>query len=198
MKKLLFFLFLACTVPKLMAQDPFIGEIRLFAGNFAPKGWAFCNGQLINIRTNTALFAILGTTYGGDGIQTFGLPDLRSRVPMHAGTSSSSGGTYDIGEQVGTEINTLTLSNIPSHSHPVAMQQKASVKKGTSDDPTNRILASPGVNAYTEATADVNMYQQTATTSVAGGGNYPISNIQPSVALNYIICVSGVFPAHAD
>lgn len=195
MKRLFFFLFLACTVPKLVAQAPFIGEVRLFAGNFAPKGWALCNGQIINISTNTALFALLGTTYGGDGIQTFALPDLRSRVPVHAGISSSSGRIYILGEQVGTETNTLTVSNIPAHTHIVAVTQKASAQNGTSDDPTNRVLASPGVNAYTEKAADVNMLQQIVTSSVAGGGNYPILNIQPSLALNYIICVSGVFPA---
>jgi microcystin-dependent protein len=101
------------------AQEPFIGEIKMFGGNFAPRGFAFCDGQLLSISQNTALFAILGTTYGGDGRTTFGLPDLRGRVPVHAGTGPGLS-SYRIGQKGGTETTTITVANLPAHSHPYA------------------------------------------------------------------------------
>src|ERR1700704_2178147 len=108
---------------------PFIGQITLFAGNFAPRGWAFCNGQLISIAQNSALFSILGTTYGGDGQTTFGLPNLQGRVPLHSGHSSETS-SYTLGQSIGVENVNLLVNNMPAHTHPVAAS-----KTPTSADP---------------------------------------------------------------
>src|SRR6476469_9116200 len=119
--------------------QPYIGEIRMFGGSFAPLGWAFCNGQIMAIDLNTALFQLIGTTYGGDGQQTFALPDLQGRIPVHAG-AGSDGITYQLGEKGGTETVTLTTSQIPAHTHiPIA-----STAAGTLSNPGNAIFAAGG------------------------------------------------------
>lgn len=165
-------------------QDtPFIGEIRLFAGNFAPVDWVFCDGQLLAISENDALFNLIGTTYGGDGQTTFAVPDLRGRAPVHVGTG------FALGQMGGVETVTLTTSQMPAHTHAAG----ASSLNGVSDDPTGRV---PARNA-----AGVPRYGTTADTTLAAGallssgGSQPHSNMQPYVGINYIISLFGVFPS---
>lgn len=173
-------------------MDEFIGIIKLFAGNFAPRGWAFCHGQLLAISQNTALFSILGTTYGGDGITTFALPDLRSRVP--AGAGAGPGLSYtDLGEMGGSEDTTLLLQNMPMHNHRATV--KASSQFASGDSPSGRY---PGMNPTGEG-----MYDDTANTSMGegmvevgmAGGSQPFSIRQPYLGLNYIISLQGIYPS---
>ncbi len=172
------------------AQDGYIGEIRLFAGNYAPVNWAFCDGALINISQNNALFAILGITYGGNGQTTFALPDLRGRVPVHIGASTGPGLSYKVlGEYGGTESTTLTVSNLPAHTHNIY----ATTTTATSNNPTNAILADTSVldNEYAAySTKNAYMYP-----TAPIGSNMPINNMQPYLGLNYIICTYGLWPS---
>lgn len=169
-----------------MAQ-PYIGEIRMFAGNFAPAGWAFCSGQLMPISQNDALFILIGTTYGGDGQETFGLPNLQSRVPMHFGTGPD-GVTYQIGEAAGVESVTLTTQQIPVHNHALI----ASTTAATIGDPTNKLFGQSAQVAYfIEADPEV-QFNAAAITPV--GGSQPHENCQPFLCINYIISLFGLFP----
>jgi microcystin-dependent protein len=168
--------------------EPFIGEIRMFAGNFAPAGWAFCNGQLVPISENDALFILIGTTYGGDGQETFALPNLQSRIPIHQG---QGGGTTNhiLGETGGTESVTLTVQQIPSHTHPASCSSGGGTP---SSDPNNA----------TWAKGDVNMYSPGAGAGFIGGGlasapaggSQPHDNMVPYLCINYIISLFGIFP----
>ena len=167
-----------------------IGEIRLFAGNFAPRNWAFCNGQLLSISQNTALFSILGTTYGGDGRVTFALPDLRSRVPIHPGQGPGLS-NYVLGQTGGVETVTLTQNQLPSHTHSV----NAVANGGNQANPTGNLPA-------VESTGTSQNYSNAAATGPmsAGmigntGGNQPFSVVQPHQCLNYIIALYGIFPS---
>lgn len=183
------------------AQAVYIGEIKLFAGNFAPVGWAFCNGQLISVAQNDALFSLLGTTYGGDGRTTFALPDLRSRVPI--GTGERPGGsTYVLGQIGGSENITLISSNLPSHSH--ISQLQVSDQKATLAEPTatSSIATAGNVSGrkvqshlnYISGAPDVTL--QTVTTSSVGVDSPTSINIvKPSLGLNYIISLYGIFPS---
>jgi microcystin-dependent protein len=170
--------------------EPFIGEIRMFGGNFAPSGWAFCNGQLLPISENDALFNLIGTTYGGDGQDTFGLPDLQGRIPIHAGTGPS-GNTYQLGEKAGVETVTLTTNQIPIHSHGPA---QASSSDGTQSSPTNGVWAKSSLGAYSSGSATVSMNVQALSLSVAGGSQ-PHDNMMPFLAISFIISLFGVFPS---
>lgn len=169
---------------------PFVAEIRMFGGNFAPKNNAFCNGQIIAISQNTALFSLLGTTYGGNGTTTFALPDLRGRMPIGFGQGPGLS-DYSLGEQSGVESVTLLATEIPSHSHvPVG-----SSAAGTSTNPSNAVwAASVGGRTppplYTGAAALVPMAP-----ALPAGGNQPHSNMQPYLAISFIIALTGVFPA---
>lgn len=168
-------------------SNPYIGEIRMFGGSFAPAGWAFCNGQLMPISENDALFTLLGTTYGGDGQETFALPNLESRVPLHMGTGS--GGTYALGEVAGVEEVTLTTQQIPTHTHPLT----ANTSLATLPDPVNSILAqsrTAGVHLYVED----NPAGAMANAVGPKGGSQPHTNIQPYLAVSFIISLFGVFP----
>lgn len=166
---------------------PFIGEIRMFAGNFAPAGWAFCEGQALPIAENDALFTLIGTTYGGDGQETFNLPNLASRVPVHMGTGPS-GTTYTLGEMAGTEQETLTMQQIPSHSHSLL----ASGDTGNQLNPGGSVIAnSQGALPYIEDPASVAM---SATAASGTGGSQPHENTQPFLCINFIISLFGVFP----
>lgn len=162
-------------------MDPFIGEIRIFAGNFAPAQWALCNGQLLPIQQNAALFSILGTIYGGNGQTNFALPDLRGRAPMGAGRALQSWTDYSVGQAVGAETVSLTQSEMPSHGHlmPGASEQ-------TTDRP-NGAAPAPG-GSYGTATGPA------MAVTAATGANMPHLNMQPSLVLNFIIAVSGVYP----
>lgn len=165
-----------------MAQ-PYVGEIRMFAGNFAPAGWAICNGQQIPISENDTLFNLIGTTYGGDGRTTFAVPDLRGRAPMHYGNG------YVIGQVAGTENVTLTTQQIPAHTH--GMQASGGAPNSTS--PTNSFLGtSSQVTMYFGDPPNVNM---NANAISAVGGNQPHENMQPYLVINYIISLYGLYPS---
>ena len=170
--------------------NPFVGEIRLFAGSFAPAGWAFCNGQLLPIAENDTLFTLIGTTYGGDGQETFALPDLQSRVPLHMGTDNF-GNTYPLGQSGGVEAVTLTAQQIPVHSHPLI----ASADLASSPDPVGKVLAQSrvaGVDLYIEEGPTVSM--AIPATIAPTGGSQPHSNIQSYLTISFIICLVGLFP----
>ncbi|MEG3181832.1 phage tail protein [Sphingomonas sp. LT1P40] len=170
-----------------MAQ-PYVGELRMFAGNFPPNGWMFCDGQTLPISENDVLFQLIGTTYGGDGEETFNLPNLQSRVPMHMGTGPD-GTTYQQGEMAGTESETLTVQQIPSHTHAFI----ASTGAATSNSPSGNVLrASPSVDAHYAGTPDADMAAG-AITPV--GGSQPHENMQPFLCINFIISLFGVFPS---
>lgn len=169
-------------------SNPYFGEIRLFAGNFAPLGWAFCHGQLLAIAENDALFNLIGTTYGGDGQQTFGLPDLRGRVPLHQGNGPGLS-PRAIGQQAGTETVTLTATHLPAHSHSlVATSAPASAAAG----PAGGVLATASAKVYGSGAPSTPM-AATAIAATSGGGQ-PHQNMAPFLALNYIISLFGLYP----
>ena len=169
-------------------EQPYIGEIRMFVGNFPPNGWAFCDGQTMSISENDTLFNLIGTTYGGDGEETFNLPDLRSRVPMHMGTGPD-GTTYQLAEASGVESVTLAVQQIPNHTHPLT----ASSAAGSSPSPGGNVLAatSGGIQLYYEGGIDTPLNAQ-AVTPV--GGSQPHENMQPYLCINFIISLFGIFP----
>lgn len=168
--------------------QPYVGEIRMFAGNFAPNGWMFCEGQPLPISENEVLFQLIGTTYGGDGQETFNLPNLASRLPMHMGTGSS-GTTYQIGEMAGVEQVTLTTQQIPNHTHAML----ASGDVGTSPQPANNVVAQNlSVTLYKQTTANSPLNAAAVT---ATGGNQPHENMVPFLCINFIISLFGVFPS---
>ena len=170
--------------------DPFLAEVRIFPYNFAPKGWAFCDGQLMSISQNTALFSLLGTTYGGDGKTNFALPNLQGRVPMHPGQGPGLS-LYDLGEMAGDETVSLLESEIPAHSHPMS----ASNQPGEDASPTNEALArSVGASLYqTDTSSNVVQYAPAAVSP--SGGDLPHNNRQPYLTLAFNIALQGVFPA---
>lgn len=166
---------------------PYIGEIRMFAGNFAPAGWEFCSGQLIAIADNDVLFALIGTTYGGDGQSTFALPDLRGRVPVHFGTGGGS--TYVFAQSGGVEQVTLTTQQIPVHTHNFTGTTAA----GTSNNAGNNLIAaSPSVDMFVGISPDVTL---NAAAAGATGGSQPHTNMQPYLCINFIISMFGIFPS---
>jgi microcystin-dependent protein len=168
-------------------MDPFVAEIRIFGFNFAPKGWAFCDGQILPLSQNTALFSLLGTTYGGDGRSNFALPDLRGRSPMFYGQGAGLS-LHDIGETGGDEAVTLLESEIPSHSHNVM----ASTQLATENKPGSQNWAmGDGINLYAAASSLVAMSNQTP--SLSGGGQ-PHNNMQPYLTLEFCIALQGVYP----
>jgi microcystin-dependent protein len=161
-------------------SDPYLGEVRMFGGNFAPVGWAFCSGQLLPISENDALFALLGTIYGGDGQTTFGLPDLRGRVPVHVGTN------FNLGQSGGVETVTLTTTQIPSHGHNFV--NSGGLPNNAS--PANATPAAPGTEIYGES-APLAYNPQKVQLS---GGSQPHENMQPYTCVSFIICLQGLFP----
>jgi len=171
--------------------QPFIGEIRMFAGSFAPAGWAFCNGAILPISANDALFTLIGTTYGGDGQETFALPNLSSRYPIHQGTSPTTGTTYTLGEFAGVETVTITTNQLPAHSH----IPSASSAPGNSGTPSNSVWAKPSAaSMYTQLAPDTNM---AATAVQLVGGSQPHDNMMPFLCVSFIISLFGIFPPRA-
>ena len=170
-------------------MDGYIGEIRMFAGNFAPQDWAFCQGQTIAISENQSLYSIIGTVYGGNGTTTFALPDLRGRAPIQQGRGPGLS-EYQLGQRAGFEETTLLPANLPAHTHDV----KCASGAGTVDSPVDAYAADEGHPTF-------KLYNQTpnatmgATTST--GSSYPISIIQPSLGINYIICTNGLYPSRS-
>jgi microcystin-dependent protein len=171
-------------------MDPYIGQIMLFAGNFAPVGWALCNGQLMSISQNSALFAILGTTYGGDGVTTFGLPDLRGRVPLHFGQGPGLG-NYTLGEKAGVEAVTLTTQQMPIHGH--AFTPGCSTDPPNAQTPENSVPAQLDTQVYgSEANAAMRPGNSTN-----AGGSQPHDNLQPYLCVTFIIALQGIFPSRS-
>jgi microcystin-dependent protein len=169
-------------------MDAYIGLITMFAGNFAPRGWALCNGQLLSIAQNSALFSILGTTYGGDGQTTFALPNLQGRVPVHPGQSTGTS-NYTLGENGGNENVRLTVSNMPAHNHTVAATQTPS-----SSDPNGMVPANESsARTAIYGTAD-GALMAPAMLSVVGGSE-AFGIVQPYQCINFIICTEGLFPS---
>lgn len=169
-------------------SEPFLGEIRLFAGNFAPRGWAFCDGQLMSISQNTALFSLIGTTYGGDGVSNFSLPDLRGRAPVHQGPG------FVLGQKDGSESVTLLALQAPAHTH-------AAQGAGASNAATpigNFWSTDPGGNiaAYSKVPPPPSAQMSAAAFGSAGGGQ-PHENMQPFLTIGYIIALEGIFPSQS-
>jgi microcystin-dependent protein len=171
-------------------SDPFVAEIRIFPFNFPPKGWAFCDGQLLPLSQNTALFSLLGTTYGGDGKSTFALPDLQGRVPMQEGQGNGLSQRF-LGEMSGTETVTLLLSETPIHTHFAQAQNTPANVTAPGPNPVT-LARSAGGTAYGPVATTVNMAFETI--SIVGGG-LPHNNLQPYLTLSFCIALQGVFPA---
>ena len=166
-----------------MAQ-PYVGEIRMFAGNFAPAGWMFCEGQLLPISEYETLFNLIGTTYGGDGQSTFALPDLRGRLPLHQGNG------FTLAETGGAEDITLTVSQIPAHSHPELVSSNATNPLPSPDG--NVLAQSAQATCYFDAAPNVSLF---STTIGSTGGSQPHSNFQPYLCVDFIISLFGIFPS---
>jgi len=168
-------------------SDQYLGEIRMFSGNYAPQGWAFCNGQTLNVNEYSALFSLLGKTYGGDGHTTFALPDLRGRVPIHNGKSPQSGTEFALAQQGGSETVKLTEAQMPAHTHAVRAQSTA----GTNTNPVNSFWAASTVNEY--STAAPNLTMSTAAVSYEGGSGGH-DNMMPFFPVTFIIATQGLYP----
>lgn len=187
-------------------MEGMIGEVRMFGGNFAPRAWAFCDGQLLAISTHTALFSILGTTYGGDGRTTFALPDLRGRVAIGPGNGPGLP-DYRLGQKGGSETNTLNVTQIPSHNHSAAGTLKvATSTPGNTNNPEGNYYAlASGRDSGNGQGVQVNMFESAANGNGAAnavnvtmgntGGNQPVNDMQPYSVVNYVICMQGVFPS---
>jgi microcystin-dependent protein len=174
--------------------EPYLGEIRMFGGNFPPRGWAMCDGQLLSIAENDTLFSLIGTTYGGDGQNTFGMPDLRGRVPSHQG--SKNGQSYVIGQLAGAESVTLAPTQLPAHPHPFFAASTA----GTVGVPTTQTMisdqgpAGTGIFGYTPYNPSNDQVALTAASTTPAGGSQPHNNMQPYLGINFIIALAGVYP----
>jgi microcystin-dependent protein len=191
-------------------MEPFIAQIIMFGGNFAPRGWAFCDGTLMSIASNQALFSLLGTTYGGDGISTFALPELRSRFPVHSGNGFAPGlPSLNLGDKGGESGHTLTVGELPAHNHPL---QDATLRvSSNAANTSNPDGASPALAA---AYDDTNFFDPTTGTSIPptrmypgavdnpattlnAGGGQPHNNMPPYTAVNFIIALQGIFPSRS-
>lgn len=170
-------------------SDQYMGEIRMFAGGYAPQGWAMCNGQLLQISDNPALFSLLGTTYGGDGATTFGVPDMRGRVPISTG--NSRGSNYMLGQKSGAESVTLLASQMPVHGHLPAAQSAP----GNQPLPTNNVWAAKQV--FEKPAADTPLVAMSSAAVLSAGGNQSHDNLMPCMALTFIIAIQGMFPSPA-
>ncbi len=178
-------------------MEGYIAQIMMFAGTFAPKGWAYCDGSILSIASNTALFSLVGTTYGGNGTTTFALPDFRGRVAV--GTGNGPGlSPRTLGEVAGTEGVTLLTSNMPAHNHPATATVQVGVTNVTanSDDPDGSLLTTTGAAFYATGAGSGHLGGVTAnvTTGIVGS-NQPVSTMQPYLVMNYVICLYGIFPS---
>lgn len=171
-----------------MAQ-PYVGEIRMFGGNFAPAGWMFCEGQIIPISEYETLFNLIGTTYGGDGQETFGLPDFRGRLPIHNGTNPATGTNYQLAETGGVEEVTLSVNQIPSHNH--SLLATTNLADTASVANTQFSANPPGSKMYSSAAPTTALNNQIIT---AAGGSQPHSNFQPYLCVSFIISLYGLYP----
>jgi microcystin-dependent protein len=171
-------------------MDPFVAEIRIFPFNFAPKGWAFCDGQILPLSQNTALFSLLGTTYGGDGKSNFALPNMQGNAPMHPGQGPGLS-LHDLGETGGSETVTLLESEIPAHSHGVLASTQAGTVRLPS--PSMGLAKSAGTAAY-NSTANPGLVQLNDNAIAPAGGDQPHNNMEPYLTLNFCIALQGVYP----
>jgi microcystin-dependent protein len=164
-------------------SEPYLGEIRMFAGNYAPEGWAFCNGQVLSIAENDALFTLLGTTYGGDGQTTFALPDLQGRIPIH------NNGNYALGTKGGTETVTLAGADLAVHTHPPL----ASTQPGVQSTPSQNVWAAATKTIYSDGSGQIPVPMNSQLISSVGSG-MPHDNVMPSLVVTFIIAMAGIFP----
>lgn len=176
-------------------SEPFVGEIRMFAGNFAPRSWAFCDGQLLAVSQNDALFSLFGTIYGGDGRTTFGLPDMRGRIPLHAGTGPGLS-PRKLGSKGGSEKETLTINQIPSHNHTISVSTDFALET----DPTGRVLAesqtpaNTGRKIYANSGGNINLKSDAFTKT---GGSQSHTNLMPTLCVNFIVALVGIYPSRS-
>lgn len=182
-----------------MFDQPYIANITVFAGNFAPVGWLMCNGQTLAISEYDTLYSLIGTTYGGDGVETFQLPNFQSRAAIHAGTGA--GGTYVIGQMAGTETVTMTTNQMPAHTHPFVSatgNPPANSANGNLNTPANDVPAVASQQLYNNSGDGLGLAPGIANgqTGIAGG-NQPIDILSPYVAMNYIIAVYGIYPTQS-
>jgi microcystin-dependent protein len=175
--------------------EPYLGEIRMFGGNFAPRGWVMCDGQLLSIAENDTLYVLLGTIYGGDGVNTFAVPDLRGRVPTHQGTKN--GQTYVMGQKAGSESVTLNTQQLPQHTHPLfaagttaTLGTAVAASMLANQGPTGTTL--PAYLPYDAANAQIVLSPASTTPA---GGSQPHENRQPYLGVNFILATSGIFPS---
>jgi len=168
-------------------SEPFVGEIRMFAGNFAPRGWAFCDGQLLAVSQNDALFSLFGTIYGGDGRTTFGLPDLRGRIPVHAGTGPGLS-PRSLGAKQGTENETLTTNQLPAHAH----QFQASQGSATTRDPVGNAPASAAADVYVDNFSE---FPLSSTEISSIGDSRSHTNLMPYLCVHFIVALFGIYPS---
>ncbi|RNC88614.1 MAG: phage tail protein [Allomuricauda sp.] len=170
-------------------MEPFLGQIIMFGGNFAPRGWALCQGQLLPISSNQALFSILGTIYGGDGRTTFALPDLRGRAPIQQGSGPGLS-SINLGEKAGSESHTLLVNNLPAHNHGFALPMKA---EGDTDNPAGGFVAGDGTNSFGTVSDSTGGAGTTSNT----GGNTAVNHRDPFLGVNFIIALQGTFPSRS-
>ena len=184
-----------------MFGQPYIGFVTVFAGNFAPVGWMFCNGAILSISEYDVLFNLIGTTYGGDGQNTFALPNLQSRIAIHQGTQAGTGNSYVIGQMAGTETVTATVSQMPAHNHTVTSITGAplvATAAGTLNTPANNVPAIAPQSLYNKSPDGLGMAPTTGTGSTSqAGGNIPMEILPPYLAMNYIIAVYGIYPTQS-
>ena len=169
-------------------SEPFVGEIRMFAGNFAPRGWAFCDGQLLAVSQNDALFSLLGTIYGGDGRTTFGLPDMRGRIPLHQGHGPGLS-QRRLGSKAGSEKETLTVNQLPSHGHPM----RANTDPADEVSPAGRVVAETSAFPFYSETDPLAILASGSITDTGGSRSH--TNIMPYLCINYIIALVGIYPS---
>jgi len=172
-------------------MEPFLGEIIMFGGNFAPRSWAYCHGQLLAISQNQALFSILGTTYGGDGRTSFALPDLRGAVAVGAGQRPGQSTNFRLGQKGGADTTTLITQNLPAHSHGMF----ASSNAATGKNPSGTFLPTLARNDDPMYATTIGTAQQMGASVGNTGNNQPFNNLQPYTTVNYIICTQGLFPS---
>lgn len=171
-------------------SEPYIGEIRMFAGNFAPRGWSYCDGQLLAVSQNDALFSLLGTVYGGDGRTTFGLPDLRGRIPIHQGTGPGLS-ERRIGAKAGAEQVTLTTNQLPSHTHALTGNTQA----GSEGSPDQAMPAQSTVGVYIRSPQPASVKPLKSDSLTNTGSSQPHSNLMQTLAIHYIIALVGIYPS---
>lgn len=170
-------------------SDYYLGEVRMFAGDYAPADWAFCNGQLLPINGNETLYSLLGTTYGGDGQTTFGLPDMRGRVPVSMGTPAT-GTNYILGQAAGTETVALVSAQMPAHTH----TPNAQLAPGSVDEPTNAFWSTRSVTAYQQSVSAADLTSMSSAAIGSVGGSQAHENMMPFMPLSFIIALNGTFP----